>query len=106
VARGGLIDHDAVHSAIQDGCVGGLGLDVAWVEPVPPEDKLLQHPRVLVTPHIAGVTQLSYRNMADIVVRECLRVHSGQPPSVWLNEAAMRSCTIQGAKADARCRVA
>ena len=90
VARGGLIDRDAVESALLDGTVGGLGLDVTWEEPVPPDDTLLRHPRVIVTPHIAGVTQLSYRAMADVVVRQCMRVHAGEPPEVWLNRDAMQ----------------
>jgi phosphoglycerate dehydrogenase-like enzyme len=91
VARGGLIDRDSAAAALQAIHVGGLGFDVTWEEPVPPDDPLLKDPRVMVTPHIAGVTQLSYRAMADIVVRECMRLRQGLAPSVWLNEAAMQA---------------
>ena len=92
VARGGLIDRDAVAQGLQHGIVGGLGLDVTWQEPVPPDDPLLSDPRVVVTPHIAGVTQLSYRNMADTVMQECCRLAHGQAPSRWLNKHKMPHC--------------
>lgn len=33
--------------------------------------------RVVLTPHIAGVTEMSYRNMAEIVAQEVLQIHQG-----------------------------
>ncbi|KAH9330239.1 hypothetical protein KI387_002347, partial [Taxus chinensis] len=64
VARGGLLDYEAIKASLESGHLGGLGLDVAWFEPFDPADPIAQHPKVLITPHIAGVTELSYRNMA------------------------------------------
>ena len=90
VARGGIIERDAALDAVKRGHVAGLGLDVQWAEPVEPDDELIGHPRVIATPHIAGVTQLSYRNMANIVVRESARVLQGEEPAVWVNRAAMQ----------------
>ena len=89
VARGGLIDRQAIANGLQEGRVAGVGLDVQWQEPVPPDDPLLSDPRVCVTPHIAGVTQLSYRAMADVVVRECIKVSRGEDPTVWVNNSEM-----------------
>lgn len=54
VARGGLVDRDAIERGLASGRVGAVGLDVHWLEPVPPDDPLVSHPRVLLTPHIAG----------------------------------------------------
>ena len=41
--------------------------------------------RVVMTPHIAGVTELSYRNMAQVVAQEVRRSLKGLPPTVQLN---------------------
>ncbi|KAJ7532246.1 hypothetical protein O6H91_14G079600 [Diphasiastrum complanatum] len=63
VARGGLLDYASVKAALESGQLGGLGMDVAWYEPFDPADPLLEHPKVVLTPHVAGVTELSYKNM-------------------------------------------
>ena len=91
VARGGIIDRKAALDAVKRGHVAGLGLDVHWTEPVPPQDELITHPSVVATPHIAGVTQLSYGNMAQIVLRESLRAQRGEHPTVWVNREAMQA---------------
>ncbi|GMH34351.1 hypothetical protein BSKO_02185 [Bryopsis sp. KO-2023] len=81
VARGGLLDYDAVRSALEDGQIGGLGLDVQWSEPFDPNDPIAKHPKVVLTPHIAGVTETSYRNMAKVVAEQVRRVAAGLAPS-------------------------
>ncbi|KAK9830334.1 hypothetical protein WJX72_011101 [[Myrmecia] bisecta] len=85
VARGGLLDYDAVKAALEGGRIGGLGLDVQWQEPWHPDDYVSTHPRVVLTPHVAGVTDISYRNMAKIVAKEVLQIQAGKPPTVQLN---------------------
>lgn len=42
--------------------------------------------RVVLTPHVAGVTELSYRTMAGIVAGEVRRIKQGLPPTVQLNK--------------------
>jgi phosphoglycerate dehydrogenase-like enzyme len=66
VARGGLMEYDAVTAALNSGHLGGLGTDVTWVEPVDPHDPILQHPNVIVTPHVAGVSEHSYQRMSQV----------------------------------------
>lgn len=56
---GGLLDYGALREALASGRVAGLGLDVQEEEPVDPQHWLAQHPAVYLTPHIAGVTELS-----------------------------------------------
>lgn len=45
VARGGLLDYEAVKAALEAQHIGGLGLDVQWQEPVDPQDFFASHPK-------------------------------------------------------------
>lgn len=90
VARGGLLDYDAVAEGLQDGRIGGLGLDVQWSEPWNPADPMTSHARVVMTPHVAGVTELSYRNMGKVVAHEVAKMLMGQPPTVQLNSISIK----------------
>jgi D-3-phosphoglycerate dehydrogenase len=54
-ARGGLVDEEALLQALESGKVGGAGLDVFVGEPTP-DTRLLNHPRISVSPHIGGST--------------------------------------------------
>lgn len=53
IARGGLVDHDALRAALDSGVVGHASLDVTEPEPPPLDHWLYHHPRVTLTPHIA-----------------------------------------------------
>ena len=55
-ARGELINEADLVAALESGQVGGAGLDVFETEP-PKDPRLLNHPRVIATPHIAGSTE-------------------------------------------------
>ncbi|RZC54566.1 hypothetical protein C5167_013412 [Papaver somniferum] len=79
IARGGLLDYDAVKSHLESGHLGGLGIDVAWTEPFDPDDPILKLQNVLITPHVAGVTEYSYRAMAKVVGDTALELHAGTP---------------------------
>lgn len=67
IARGGVLDYEAVYSHLESGHLGGLGIDVAWTEPFDPEDPILKFKNVIFTPHVAGVTEISYRTMAKVL---------------------------------------
>jgi phosphoglycerate dehydrogenase-like enzyme len=66
IARGRLLDYKAVFDHLESGHLGGLGIDVAWTEPFDPDDQILKFPNVIITPHVAGVTEYSYRTMAKV----------------------------------------
>lgn len=66
-ARGGLIDSAALLAALADGTITGAGLDVIDGEPEPPQ-ALLDHPAVIVTPHIAWYSDASRHDMARLAV--------------------------------------
>ncbi|PIA57102.1 hypothetical protein AQUCO_00600079v1 [Aquilegia coerulea] len=79
IARGGLLDYKAVAHHLESGHLGGLGIDVAWTEPFDPDDKILAFQNVILTPHVAGVTEYSYRAMAKVVGDTALQLHAGVP---------------------------
>ncbi|KAI5411461.1 uncharacterized protein LOC127086113 [Lathyrus oleraceus] len=81
VARGRLLDYEAVVEHLESGHLGGLGTDVAWTEPFDPDDPILKFKNVIMTPHIAGVTEHSYRSMAKVVGDVVIQLHDGLPLS-------------------------
>ncbi|MDL2220184.1 hydroxyacid dehydrogenase [Eubacteriales bacterium OttesenSCG-928-N14] len=74
--RAAVFDQKAFLDALQDGTVAGAGLDVFWREPLPQNHPLWNMENVVLTPHIAGVTQdmrtWQSRLIADDVIRFCL----------------------------------
>jgi phosphoglycerate dehydrogenase-like enzyme len=79
-ARGALVDYDALCAAVAAGRLGGVGLDVYWQEPIAPDDPLLGLPNVIATPHIAGITDRSYEEIANAVMENIERLRRGEPP--------------------------
>jgi len=79
VSRGGLVDTAALSDALASGHLSGAGLDVIEGEPaVPPE--LLEHPGVVITPHIAFSSDASVLDLRRSAAEEVVRVLSGQAP--------------------------
>ena len=69
IARGGVVDQDALIAALQSGTIAGAGLDVTTPEPLPGGDPLWGCPNVLISSHIAGGgSQKSRERIADDVV--------------------------------------
>src|SRR3546814_6781063 len=67
VARGSVVDEPALVAALQDGRLGGAGLDVCVDEPKVPE-ALLTMDQVVLQPHAASATRETRRAMGDLVV--------------------------------------
>jgi D-3-phosphoglycerate dehydrogenase len=78
-ARGGLVDEAALARALTDGHLGGAALDVRPVEPPGADDPLAGAPRLLLTPHVAGVTRQSNARASRHVAQEVLRALAGEP---------------------------
>jgi phosphoglycerate dehydrogenase-like enzyme len=79
VARGGVIDRDALVAALASGRLGGVGLDVHWSEPPDVDDALYRDPRVVALPHVAGSTVEAFTRIADVVVDNIARLERGEP---------------------------
>lgn len=78
-SKGGLLNYADVTEALESGHLGGVGIDVFHTEPFPSDDPFLHHPKVVCTPHVAGVTELSYQNMAERVAENVYRLSIGKP---------------------------
>jgi D-3-phosphoglycerate dehydrogenase / 2-oxoglutarate reductase len=78
VARGPLVDETALLDALRSGRLAGAALDVFEVEP-PMNRELLEHPNVLVTPHIGASTVEAQRRAGADIVDEVLRAVNGEP---------------------------
>lgn len=70
-ARGKHVDNSALLAALDSGKLRGALLDVTEPEPLPAGDPLWSHPKVIITPHVAGPTQLqeSVRQIAANIIR-------------------------------------
>jgi glyoxylate/hydroxypyruvate reductase A len=77
VGRGGHCNEQDLLAALDSGHLGGAVLDVFQTEPLPPDNVLWSHPKVTVTPHIAGITDP--RNAAEFVVDCVTRAERGAP---------------------------
>ena len=77
VARGGIVDTDALMDAIQDNGIQGAALDVTDPEPLPPDHPLWRFENVLITPHTGGHTPQHWPRLAEIVAGNVDRLDSG-----------------------------
>ncbi len=76
-ARGQLIDHKALLTALTAGLLRHATMDVYDVEPLPPNDPYWTHPRVTVTPHIASVTRP--KTASQSIIAQIARHQRGEP---------------------------
>jgi len=84
-SRGGLIDERALVEALQAGKIAGAGLDVFEQEPPAPDNPLFKMNNVVLSPHVAGVTEDSLRGMAMSVAEVIDNVFAGRRPPTLLN---------------------
>lgn len=78
VARGSLIDEDALIAALKDGRLGMAALDVYETEPTPPK-RWADVPNTVLTPHMAGGTIESIPQMVSQTLENLRRFFAGEP---------------------------
>ena len=84
VARGELIDEEALLKALNEGTLAGAALDVFNQEP-PGESALVKHPKVVATPHLGASTQEAQREVSIEVAEQVMAVLRGEPARNTVN---------------------
>lgn len=84
-ARGYIHDEDALVAALNSGKLAGAGIDVWDIEPPPTDHPLLAMDNVVLSPHTAGITIESRRNIAKIAAEQLVEVRNGKKPPRLLN---------------------
>jgi phosphoglycerate dehydrogenase-like enzyme len=90
VARGEMVDEDALFRFLRDRRIAGAGLDVFQSEPLPPSSPLLSLDNVILTPHWLASTCEAGRATMESVMEGMVRVSRGQLPSHVLNPEVLR----------------
>lgn len=85
VARGPIVDTDALIAALQARRIAGAALDVFDVQPLPVTSPLWSMDNVILTPHMAGITADSMLRMGNTAADETLRILSGHLPVNFCN---------------------
>ncbi|AQZ49946.1 D-2-hydroxyacid dehydrogenase [Martelella mediterranea] len=87
MARGPVIDEEALTAALRSGAIAGAGLDVFDREPLPPDAPIWDAPNVLITPHMTPALPDRARRVIEILLENIRRYRAGEP---MLNQLTSR----------------
>jgi phosphoglycerate dehydrogenase-like enzyme len=79
IARGAVVDQDALIAALRSGALASAALDVVDPEPLPTDSPLWDMPNVILTPHISGAVEGYGHRAADIFIANLRRYVNGLP---------------------------
>lgn len=79
IARGGIVDEQALLERLRDGRLGGVALDVFDDEPLSADSPWWSEPGALITPHVAGLAPQYHAQTLDLVVENLTRLADGRP---------------------------
>lgn len=84
-SRGGIVDEDALATALKEARLGGAALDVLSAEPPPPDHPLRRAPNMILTPHLAFYSRESVVELQTKAAEEVARALKGEPPRSPVN---------------------
>jgi D-3-phosphoglycerate dehydrogenase len=84
-SRGGLVDDDALRAALDSGHLAGAALDVGRAPDQMPMPDLARHPRVIATPHTAGLTVPAIEHQSLETVAQAAEILKGRAPKGSVN---------------------
>lgn len=79
IGRGPTVRLDDLNAALREGKIGGAGLDVYEIEPLPQEHPLWSAPNVLLTPHVAAHGPYVEERRFQVLLENCRRFAAGEP---------------------------
>ena len=95
VARGPVVVEKALIAALASGHRGGAAIDVFDTQPLPTDHPFLSLPNVILTPHMAGITEESMLRMGMGVVEEARRIAAGALPLHFVNPEVLPRFTAR-----------
>jgi len=96
-ARGGIANEQDLREALLSGHLSGAGVDVFSSEPPQADNPLLSMPNVILTPHMAGVTQEAVTRTAITLANDVVRAVHGEKPRNCVNpEAWSKTAKMSG----------
>ncbi|HEY1225824.1 MAG TPA: NAD(P)-dependent oxidoreductase, partial [Ramlibacter sp.] len=90
VSRGPVIDTQPLLAALRAGRLGGAALDVHDKQPLTGSEAVFDAPNLLLTPHVAGITDTSMRAMSEGAIATVLALLRGERPSNVVNPQVFR----------------
>jgi D-3-phosphoglycerate dehydrogenase len=90
VARGPIVDEQALIKALRNKRIAGAALDVFEKEPPDPNNPLLKLENVILSPHIAGVAHEASRRISVWVAEDVVRVLNREPPKYPVNPQVLQ----------------
>ncbi len=78
IARGGIVEENALLEALQSGQIAGAGIDVCETEPLPAESPLWEAPNLILTPHFAGFSGQRLSRLTKLFRENLKRYQSGE----------------------------
>jgi D-3-phosphoglycerate dehydrogenase len=85
VARGGIVDEDALADALESGQLAGAAVDVYSAEPMAPDNRLRRAPNVVLTPHLGASTSEAQDRVGIEMAEQVLEALSGVTPVYAVN---------------------
>jgi phosphoglycerate dehydrogenase-like enzyme len=79
IARGAIVDEDALLTALREGWIAGAGLDTFTVEPLPPDSLFWSLPNVFITPHCSALTPRLRDRIVELFLDNLTRYRNGKP---------------------------
>lgn len=79
VARGTIVEEQALLRALREGWIAGAGLDVFDEEPLPPDHPFYAFEQVIITPHVSGITPRFFDRVAGVFCENLRRYVAGEP---------------------------
>jgi phosphoglycerate dehydrogenase-like enzyme len=79
IARGAIVDEEALLTALRENWIAGAGLDTFVTEPLPPESPFWSLPNVFVTPHNSALTPQLYDRIVSLFLDNLNRYQTSQP---------------------------
>ncbi len=89
IGRGPIVNEKDLLDALNSGQIAGAGLDVLVMEPPQKDNPLINHEKVVVTPHIAGVTEQSLEALGRVVMNNIELIRAGKPVETAVNFASL-----------------